>query len=63
MLDLIYDTRTMDPGDAVWMELVRDTYFKVYNNKSNNFVSAVEKNLPLIEKAINGAIETFNSIF
>ena len=59
MLDLIYDTRTMDPGDAIWMDLVRNTYLAEYTAKRNTFASAVEKKLPSIEKAINKAIESF----
>ena len=62
MLDLIYDTRTIDPGDAIWMSLVRDTYLYLYIDGKNSFTSAIEKKLPQIEKAINAAIEAFGKL-
>jgi len=62
MLDLIYETRTMDMGDVVWMDNIRNVYVGEFNSKKNNFTSAVEKQLPTIEKTISKAIEAFANL-
>ena len=58
MLDIIYAGRTMDLGDTFYMNEVRNTYVGVFENKSADFVSNVEKRQGMIEKTLSRANET-----
>ena len=57
MLDIIHANRTMDLGDTFYMDPVRNIYAGVLNAKKDNFVSAVEKALNSVNKALGKANE------
>lgn len=62
MLDVIYNTRTMDLGDTVWMVPVRVTYTDLFMNGKNTFASATEKSMKSIQSTIDKAIEAFQTM-
>jgi len=56
MIALVAETRTLDL--ATFLDSIINTYDNVFlAKKGDNFVSAIEKNLPTIEKALNKANE------
>jgi len=62
MLDIIHANRTMDLGDTFYMDAVRNVYSVVLRSKNNNFNSAVEKNIDVINKALADANEAAKSL-
>jgi len=55
MLDIIHANRTMDLGDTLYMDPVRNIYSGVLNAKKDNFASAVEKALNSVNRTLEKA--------
>jgi len=55
MLEMIYQTRTLDIGDTFYMDPIRNTYHAVIAGKKNNFSSAVEKGMGKIQQVLDKA--------
>lgn len=62
MLDIIYNSRTMDLGDTVWMDPIRVIYTGLFQNKKNTFASSTEKSMNKIQSTIDRAIEAFRAL-
>lgn len=62
MLDVIYNSRTMDLGDTVWMNPIRVIYTDLYMSGKNTFASATEKKMKTIQSTIDKAVEAFQAI-
>lgn len=62
MLDVIYNSRTMDLGDTVWMVPVRVIYTDLFMAGKNTFASATEKKLKTVQSTIDKAVEAFRAM-
>lgn len=61
MLDIIFKNRTMDLGDTVYTDQVRDGVFSsMFSNNNRNLVSKLESMENVTMKAINKTIDAFD---
>ena len=62
MIDLIYESRTIDLGDTFWFDSVRRHYHELFYKGQNSFTSTTEKIQPAADKAIRDVVNKYLSL-
>lgn len=63
MLDIIFSNRIYDLGDTYWCNQIRDGFiFNLFNSNNRAMASEIEKNRPIIEKAMQNAVDAFAAL-
>jgi hypothetical protein len=62
MLKIIYNNRSIDLGDSIWMSMTRSQYESLFVLKSNTFASKTASAEKQINKTLEDSIEAFRSV-